>query len=298
MAAPSLEPIDWDEALDSAEDGANGVEPEAEQTVAHAEEEATETLEEDEPEVEDKEELSVPEESEGEAEDDVPEVEDRDPAWYRKNTQKLRASRRQEREKNAALEARIKALESAQSQPQTQQSPTKVVASEEVVFQEVLDELGIDPEIESESMVRMAQMMARERMRNNALEGSFVQSRHEKALASLNSDIDSIVADNPDIARTDLMHAAARGEDLSEYVADRRMAFDQYLAAKGYSKGDAASAKKASPKAMPVEKRATGSRKKAPAKKTGMHKPPEWRGKGIPKLDLDDDLDAIFDARR
>jgi len=116
-----------------------------------------------------------------------------------------------------------------------------VVASEEVVFQEVLDELGIDPEIESESMVRMAQMMARERMRNNALESSFVQSRHEKALASLNSDIDSIVADNPDIARTDLMHAAARREDLSEYVADRRMAFDQYLAAKGYSKGDAES---------------------------------------------------------
>ena len=298
MAAPSLEPIDWDEALDSAEDGANGVEPEAEQTVAHAEEEAPETLEEDEPEVEDKEELSVPEESEGEAEDDVPEVEDRDPAWYRKNTQKLRKSRREARERNAELEARIKALESAQSQPQTQQSPTKVVASEEVVFQEVLDELGIDPEIESESMVRMAQMMARERMRNNALEGSFAQSRHEKALASLNSDIDLIVADNPDIARTDLMHAAARGEDLSEYVADRRMAFDQYLAAKGYSKEEAASAKKASPKAMPVEKRATGSRKKAPAKKTGMHKPPEWRGKGIPKLDLDDDLDAIFDARR
>jgi hypothetical protein len=289
--------IDWDSALDEAEAGALGEEREVEQETAQVSD--SETNEDVEAALEEShaEESSAPDDDADS--DDVPEVDDRDPAWYRKNTTKLRARARAEEARNIALQQRLDALEAAQGQQQSQpQSARNQPVDEEAVYEGLLEEMGIDPDIESDSMLRMARVMARERVARSRVEGQFNQSQHDIAVRQLNSKIDSVIQDNPMISRQDLMHAAARGESMTAYVADRRMALDEHLASMGYARSNAAEStesKRSSPKPMPVEKRASGAAKAAPANKSsGKLAVPEWAGKAPPKLDIDDDLDALF----
>jgi len=291
--------IDWESALDEAEVAASGEGLEVAQETEHTTEPEAQEEEQAEPEQEEPPvaESSAPDEDADS--DDVPDVDDRDPAWYRKNTTKLRKRARAEEAKNLALQQRLDALEARSAEQLSQpRSARNQPVDEEAVYENLLDEMGIDPEIESDAMLRMARVMAKERVARSRIEGQFNQSQHDIAVRQLNSKIDSVIKDNPMISRQNLMHAAARGESMTAYVADRRMALDEHLASMGYARTNAvgqAETKKPSPKPMPVEKRATGARAAKPAKKSsGRLDRPEWAGKTPPKIDIDDDLDAAF----
>lgn len=250
-------------------------------------------------------EAAVEPESEAEpsalAEDEVPEPSDRDPAWYQRAMGKVRRQRKAAREELDSLRQEFEALKAQRAAPAPQQpsqpQPNRALTQQQLMTA-VAQEMGIDPETATDFEIRTVQMLAGNRYQMQQQQAAFDQMRQAdlaRQVQALESRVKERVSENPFLTREELLHAESRGIDMDEYIADRRMAFDSYLASQGYVRADQQQTK-APPKPMPVPSNKGKSRKQTAAPNTTPQAPKSYDNDNDFWGDFDTELDKHFSS--